>query len=164
MRPLGGWLSDNVGGARVTFWNFMLMVAGVLGLIYFLGDTDAPGAFGGFLTCFLILFFATGIGNGSTFRMIPVIFRSVGMNGTEGRPEEVREKAQRAAEKESAAAIGFSSAVAAYGAFLIPQAYSISIKATGGIQSALYLFIGFYLSCIAVTWWFYSRRNAEIPC
>ena len=164
VRPLGGWLSDRIGGARVTFWNFMLMVAGVVGLIHFLGQAGEPGAFPGFLACFLVLFFATGIGNGSTFRMIPVIFRTIGLRGVEGEPEDVREKAQRAAEKESAAAIGFSSAVAAYGAFLIPQAYSISIKATGGIQTALYAFIGFYLSCIAVTWWFYSRRNAEVEC
>jgi NNP family nitrate/nitrite transporter-like MFS transporter len=164
VRPLGGWLSDRIGGARVTFWNFMVMIVGVIGLIYFLGQAGAPGAFTGFLASFLLLFFATGIGNGSTFRMIPVIFRTKGLQAVEGQSEEIRENAQRAAEKEAAAAIGFSSAVAAYGAFLIPQAYSLSIGATGGIQTALYAFIGFYVSCIAVTWWFYSRPNAEVTC
>jgi NNP family nitrate/nitrite transporter-like MFS transporter len=164
VRPLGGWLSDKVGGARVTFWNFILMVAGVVGVLWFLTDTSAAGAFTGFFISFLVLFFTTGIGNGSTFRMIPVIFRTERMREIDESNEEVRLKAVRSAEKESAAVIGFSSAVAAYGAFIIPQASNLSIQATGGISAALYGFIVFYLTCIVVTWWYYSRRNAEVPC
>jgi NNP family nitrate/nitrite transporter-like MFS transporter len=160
VRPLGGWLSDKIGGARVTFWDFVLMVAGALGVIFFL----SAGDFNGFLISFLVLFFATGIGNGSTFRMIPVIFRNERMSEAEKGNNESEEKARRAAEKESAAVIGFSSAVAAYGAFVIPQAYNLSISATGGVESALYGLIAFYTTCMAVTWWFYSRRNAEAPC
>ena len=60
--------------------------------------------------------------------------------------------------------LGFSSAIGAYGAFIIPQAYSLSIGATGGVQASLYGFILFYVSCMAVTWWYYSRRNAAVPC
>ena len=64
----------------------------------------------------------------------------------------------------SAAVLGFSSAIAAYGAFFIPKSFGTSIELTGGPQAALYIFIGFYLSCIAVTWWYYSRKNAPVPC
>jgi MFS transporter, NNP family, nitrate/nitrite transporter len=160
VRPLGGWLSDKIGGARVTFWDFVLMVAGAFGVIYFLNAAD----FTGFLASFLILFFATGIGNGSTFRMIPVIFRNERMKEAEAGNSQSEEKSRRAAEKESAAVIGFSSAVAAYGAFIIPQAYNLSISATGSVAAAIYGLIVFYLTCIVVTWRYYSRRNAEAPC
>jgi NNP family nitrate/nitrite transporter-like MFS transporter len=160
VRPLGGWLSDKIGGAKVTFWDFVLMIFGVVGVLYFLDQ----GSFGGFLTMFLVLFFATGIGNGSTFRMIPIIFRTERMREVEGEGDEAQETARRAAEKESAATLGFSSAIAAYGAFVIPLTYNLAISATGGPQAALYAFIAFYASCIAVTWWYYSRRNAAIPC
>lgn len=164
IRPVGGWLSDKVGGARVTFWDFLLMVAGVIGVLYFLDHKTDPGAFAGFLTSFLVLFFATGIGNGSTFRMIPVIFRTERLRAVSGADAEATSAAVRQAEKESAAVLGFSSAIGAYGAFIIPQAYSLSIGMTGGVQASLYGFIGFYLSCVILTWWFYSRRKADVPC
>ncbi len=75
IRPLGGWMADKWGGARVTLWNFVLMGAAVLGVLYFLPSSPGEGGqFEGFFAMFLVLFFTTGIGNGSTFRMIPVIF------------------------------------------------------------------------------------------
>lgn len=163
-RPLGGWLSDKVGGARVTLFDFVLMAAGVIGVIYFLDHKEDPAAFTGFLTSFLVLFFATGIGNGSTFRMIPVIFRTERMREVEGMGADAEETARRAAEKESAAVIGFTSAIAAYGAFIIPQAYNLSIISTGTIQPALYGLVAFYVTCIALTWIYYARRNAPVPC
>ena len=70
-RPLGGLLADKVGGAIVTFWNFIAMGAATIGVMYFVGIKD----FAGFLAMFLVLFVTTGIGNGSTYRMIPSIFR-----------------------------------------------------------------------------------------
>src|SRR5258708_10350633 len=70
-RPLGGLLADKIGGAIVTFWNFIAMGAATIGVMYFVDIKD----FAGFLTTFLILFVTTGIGNGSTYRMIPAIFR-----------------------------------------------------------------------------------------
>ncbi|MGD8710342.1 MAG: nitrate/nitrite transporter, partial [Ectothiorhodospiraceae bacterium] len=70
----------------------------------------------------------------------------------------------RNANKESAATLGFSSALAAYGAFFIPKAYGTSIELTGGPTAALYAFVAYYITCVVVTWWFYSRRNAEIEC
>ena len=164
VRPLGGWFSDKVGGARVTFINFIVMIAGVVGVIYFLGDKGSSTAFIGFFISFLILFLTTGIGNGSTFRMIPVIFRTKQLEGVDEKNDSERIPAVRRAEKESAAVIGFSSAVAAYGAFIIPQASNFSINATGGIEAALYCFIIFYVTCLYVTWRYYSRKGAEVPC
>jgi NNP family nitrate/nitrite transporter-like MFS transporter len=68
------------------------------------------------------------------------------------------------ANKEAAAVIGFTSAIAAYGAFFIPKSYGTSISMTGGPQTALYGFIVFYVVCLLVTWWNYSRKNAPMPC
>ena len=74
-RSATGWMSDSYGGARVTFWVFVLMIAAVGGVLYFLGIKDQPGAFWGFFAMFMVLFFATGVGNASTFQMIPAIMR-----------------------------------------------------------------------------------------
>src|SRR5262245_18287310 len=74
IRPFGGWLADRWGGARVTFWNFIAMAFGVVGVLYFLPSGPSGGQFAGFFAMFMLLFLATGIGNGSTFRMIPIIF------------------------------------------------------------------------------------------
>ena len=65
---------------------------------------------------------------------------------------------------EGAASLGFASAIAAFGGFFIPKAYGTALAATGGTAAALYAFLVFYLSCGAVTWWFYVRRDAELPC
>jgi len=138
IRPFGGWLSDKMGGARVTFWNFVVMAAAVGGVLWFL----SAKSFAGFFACFMLLFLTTGIGNGSTFRMIPVIFPP----------------------KEASPVLGFSGAIGAYGGFFIPKSYGTSISMTGGPEMALYVFIVFYLTCIATTWWYYSRKNAEMPC
>jgi MFS transporter, NNP family, nitrate/nitrite transporter len=151
IRPLGGWLSDRIGGARVTLWNFQVMIAAAIGVIVFL----KAGSFGGFLAMFLLLFMSTGIGNGSTFRMIPVIFMNQHGGDDAGR---------RRAAQESAAVLGFSSAVGAYGAFFIPNSYGWSISATGAPIAAIWGFVLFYATCIAITWWYYARRNAEAPC
>ena len=164
IRPVGGWLSDKMGGARVTFWNFVVMIVAVLGVVYFLPVLGTEGNFWGFFVMFMILFVTTGVGNGSTFRMIPVIFRTQHERWTEGADEATRQEALKDARRESAATLGFSSALAAYGAFFIPKAYGTSIALTGGPTAALYAFCAYYVTCVAVTWWFYHRRNAEIPC
>lgn len=70
----------------------------------------------------------------------------------------------RDAAKEAAAVLGFSSASAAYGAFFVPKASGSSISLTGGPNAALYGFVAFYMSCIIVTWWYYCRKNAPMPC
>jgi NNP family nitrate/nitrite transporter-like MFS transporter len=164
IRPFGGWLSDRLGGAVVTFWNFVLMTLAVVGVLWFLPSGGSGGSFVGFFVCFMVLFLTTGIGNGSTFRMIPVIFLAERMHEAKGRGTDAEQKAVKDANKEAAAVLGFSSAFAAYGGFFIPKSYGTSISMTGGPEAALYLFIVFYLTCIAVTWWYYSRKNAEMPC
>ena len=155
-RAATGWVSDRWGGGRVTFWVFVLMIAAVGGVLYFLGIKDQPGAFWGFFAMFMVLFFATGVGNASTFQMIPAIMRKEVARLMPGVPaaEQVRHS-----DKESAAIIGFTSAVAAYGAFFIPKAYGSSITVSGGPELALWGFMAFYVTCVAATWWFYTRRG-----
>ena len=151
-----GWVSDRFGGGRVTFWTFVGMIAAVFGVIFFLGIKDQPGAFIGFFISFMALFFLTGIGNASTFQMIPVIMgREVPrlMPGLKG--DDLRKQADR----ESAAIIAFTSAIAAYGAFFIPKAYGSSIAMTGGPAAALWGFMAFYILCAVLTWAYYTRRG-----
>jgi NNP family nitrate/nitrite transporter-like MFS transporter len=164
IRPVGGWLSDKVGGARVTFWNFIAMALGVLAVLQFLPHNGQGGNFTGFLVSFLFLFATAGIGNGSTFRMIPVIFLTERQREAAGKGAAAKEQAVKDANKEAAAVLGFSSAIGAYGGFFIPKSYGTSIAMTGSADAALYCFIAFYVTCIAITWWFYSRKNAPMPC
>jgi NNP family nitrate/nitrite transporter-like MFS transporter len=164
VRPFGGWLADKLGGAKVTLWNFVVMALAVIGVIYFLPRGGSSGSFPGFLIMFIVLFLTTGIGNGSTFRMIPVIFLLEQTRAAEGKGAAAQEQAVKNANKEAAAVLGFSAAVAAYGGFFIPKSYGTSIDLTGGPEGALYVFIAFYLTCIAITWWYYARRDAQMPC
>ena len=113
-RPLGGLLADKVGGAIVTFWNFIAMGAATIGVIYFVDVKD----FAGFLAMFLVLFITTGIGNGSTYRMIPSIFREEKLRQKrEGSGEAGRALALNAAGIESGAALGFIGAIGACGGY-----------------------------------------------
>ena len=137
-RPFGGRLSDRVGGARVTAAGFLVMGLGVLGVVWAL----SLHSFALFLAFFMLLFLATGIGNGSTYRMIPAIFRS--------------------SKKEAAAAIGIISAIGAYGGFLVPRTYGWSTATYGSIVPALYVYVGLYAVMLAVTWVFYLRRSAPM--
>ncbi|HWQ39224.1 MAG TPA: NarK family nitrate/nitrite MFS transporter [Burkholderiales bacterium] len=164
IRPFGGWLADKLGGARVTFWNFVVMAGAVVGVLYFLPSGPTGGSFPGFLGMFLLLFLTTGIGNGSTFRMIPVIFLTERTREAAGKGKAAEEQAIKDGNKEGAAVLGFAGAIGAYGGFFIPKSYGTSISLTGGPEAALYVFIIFYLTCIAITWWFYARKNAEMPC
>ena len=164
VRPLGGWISDKVGGARVTLWVFVGMIAAVFGVLQFLPHGGVGGNFYGFLAMFIVLFALTGIGNGSTFRMIPVIFLTERQRDAEGKGDKAQKQALLDAGKESAAVLGFSGAIGAYGGFFIPKSFGTSIELTGGVDAALYTFILFYVSCVAITWWCYARRNAAMPC
>ncbi len=158
-RPVGGWIADKLGGARVTFWNFLAMIIAVLGVLHFLKS----GSFTGFFTSFLLLFLTTGIGNASTFKMIPVIFLNERLGEAKGKGPTAETEARKAAAKESSAILGFSSAIGAYGGFLIPITFGNAIK-NGVPQQALWLFLVFYLTCLAVSWWYYARKHAEAPC
>jgi NNP family nitrate/nitrite transporter-like MFS transporter len=165
VRPFGGWLSDKLGGAKVTLWNFVVMALAVAGVLVFLPHGPGNGgSFAGFFLSFLVLFLTTGIGNGSTFRMIPVIFMTQKMREVNGKDSAAVARATKEANTEAAATLGFTAAFAAYGGFFIPKSYGTSIDLTGSPDAALYLFIVFYLICISVTWWNYARRNAPMPC
>ena len=163
-RVAGGVISDKLGGARVTLWSFLLMIGAVLGVLYFMPQNGIGGSFNGFFWMFMLLFAGTGIGNASTFRMIPVIFLTEHQRAAAGKSKAEQEQAIVDANKEGAAVLGFTSAVAAYGAFFIPKSYGTSIALTGSPDAALWCFIGFYVSCIAITWWCYARKNAPMPC
>lgn len=164
-RTLGGWLGDKWGGARVTLWNFVLMALGVLVVLHFLPQAGQSGNFAGFFAGFLVLFFTAGIGNGSTFRMIPVMFRGFHEKALPPAPtQEQKDIALRRAGKESAAVIGFTSAVGAYGGFLIPMGFGKALKATGRADAAFLVFLAFYATCVVATWWCYARKNAQSPC
>jgi MFS transporter, NNP family, nitrate/nitrite transporter len=154
-RPLGGLLADKIGGAKVTFWNFIAMGAATIGVMYFV---DIKG-FAGFLIMFLILFVTTGVGNGSTYRMIPSIFREEKLKEARSLGETGRALALKAAGIEAAAALGFIGAIGACGGYLIPRGFGASIAATGAPHLALQIFLAFYVTCIALTWWYYLRKS-----
>ncbi|MGQ7248874.1 nitrate/nitrite transporter [Halomonas sp. V046] len=158
-RAYTGGLADRFGGARVTFWTFISMILGVVGVLFFLMNKESSIAFYGFFGAFMLLFFATGVGNASTFQMIPSIFRH---EVPRLMPELSRDEQLVHAERESAATIGFTSAIAAYGAFFIPKSFGTSLDLTGGAEAALIGFIVFYAVCTGLTWFYYSRKGAEI--
>lgn len=147
IRPVGGWIADKVGGAMVTQACSVVMTISAIGVAYYMKaayQSESPEQyFVPFFVLFLVLFAATGIGNGSTFRSIAIIFN--------------REQA--------GPVLGWTSAVAAYGAFYIPKVIGEQIKATTP-EVALYGFAAFYAVCIGVNWWFYLRKAhpTEVEC
>src|SRR6201998_3294383 len=155
VRPIGGLLADKVGGAIVTFFNFIAMAGATIRCLYVVGAND----FTGFLVMFLILFATTGIGNGSTYRMIPSIFREENLHKARGTGEAGRALALKTASIESGAALGFIGAIGACGGYLIPSGFGKSIAITGGPQLALVIYLVFYAICLAMPWWFYLRTS-----
>ncbi len=153
-RPYGGRLADRLGGSRVTWWNFVAMAA----LSYSVLLSVQTHSFAAFLTAFLLLFVTSGIGNGSTFRMIPVIFREQCLRESAAGDSAMADAMARA-RRETAAVLGLSSAIGAVGGYLIPRSFGASIKATGSPATALSWFLAYYIVCIAVTWWYYRRRS-----
>ena len=150
IRPLGGRLADRVGGAKVTAFSFVAMAVGVLGVVWSL----SLHSFGLFFAAFMLLFVATGIGNGSTYRMIPAIFRH-DVDDTDAH-------AVTLARRQAAAAIGIISAIGAYGGFLVPRTYGWSTASFGSIVPALYVYVGVYAVMLAVTWVFYLRPASRM--
>ncbi|MCF6292360.1 MAG: MFS transporter [Robiginitomaculum sp.] len=143
IRPLGGMVADKIGGAKVTQIISVIMVASALGVAYFMKQAYASATpqdyFVPFLILFLILFAATGIGNGSTFKTIAVVFNK----------------------EQAGPVLGWTAAIGAYGAFIIPKVFGEQIKATTP-EYALYGFAAFYVVCIIINWWFYLRKNAYV--
>jgi MFS transporter, NNP family, nitrate/nitrite transporter len=151
-RPLGGWMSDRVGGARITAATFVVMGAGTGGVLLSL----SLGYFWLFLASFLLLFVVSGIGNGSTYRMIPAIYKAEALRAAAGGVP--ADKALAHGRTQAAAVIGLASAIGAFGGFLIPRGFGMSITYTGSITTALRVFLAGYAVLLAITWWFYLRR------
>lgn len=143
VRPIGGWLSDKTGGSIVTqcISAVMVVASGAVGYVMWLAYQSAMPEqyFLVFMLLFVLLFTASGIGNGSTFRSIAVIFDR----------------------QQAGPVLGWTSAVAAYGAFIAPVVIGQQIKA-GTPEVAMYGFAVFYALCLLLNWWFYLRAGAEI--
>jgi NNP family nitrate/nitrite transporter-like MFS transporter len=163
-RVIGGKVSDKLGAARVTTFVFIGMIVAVMGVINFLPvkGVDGSGSFRGFFVCFIALFALTGVGNASTFAQVPKIFFAVAKQvlGSKATPAQLELNSN----KEAAAVLGFSAAIGAYGGFFVPKSYGMSISATGGVKAALIAFIVYYVLCLVINWWFYSRKGAPTPC
>ena len=143
IRPVGGWISDKVGGSIVTQWVCAVMVLASVAVGYVMMQAYHSATpeqyFFAFLALFVVLFAASGIGNGSTFRTIGVIFDR----------------------QQAGPVLGWTSAVAAYGAFIAPVVIGQQIK-LGTPEMAMYGFAVFYALCLVLNWWFYLRAGAEI--
>lgn len=163
-RPFGGWLSDRLGGAQVTLWTFVAMAAGTVAVIVAVNTASWPL----FLGSFLIVFVTTGIGNGSTFRMIPMIFQKQALLDAANATGPARDTALAKGRTEAAAVIGLSSAVGAFGGFGIVSTFGILGLLNGGavppaaIATAFVIFLALYVTCMALTWWHYTRRSILI--
>lgn len=143
VRPIGGWISDKVGGSIVTqvISAVMVVASGAVGYVMMQAYSSATPEqyFATFMWLFVLLFAASGIGNGSTFRTIGVIFDR----------------------QQAGPVLGWTSAVAAYGAFVAPVVIGAQIKA-GTPEMAMYGFAVFYALCLILNWWFYLRAGSEI--
>jgi NNP family nitrate/nitrite transporter-like MFS transporter len=146
-RPAGGWIADKLGGMVVTLASFAVMILGAFGAIQALGS----GSFGLFFGSFLLLFVATGVGNGSVYRMIPAAFRVAKVGG-----------GGAATAKAAAGCIGIAGAVGAFGGFLIPRGFAMSTNATGSLVPALWTIIGAYVLMAVVTWVVYGRKSTAM--
>jgi len=160
-RPLGGYLADRHGGARIALGAFAAMALSITAMLA--GASVGAHGYVAFLVLFAILFAASGAGNGAVFQMIPTVFVADRRRAFVGQAD-ARARALREGTIEGAASLGFASAIAAFGGFFIPKAYGTALAVTGGTAAALVPFLIFYLSCAATTWWYYARRDAELPC
>jgi NNP family nitrate/nitrite transporter-like MFS transporter len=154
IRPLGGSLADRFGGARITCATFVAMAAGA----FVVWTASQVGSLPLFVVGFVLLFVLSGVGNGSTYKMIPAIFRSQALQQVaEG---EDAEAADRRALRMSGALIGIAGAVGAFGGVLVNLAFRQSFMTTGTGDSAYLAFIAFYAVCVVVTWIVYLRPQA----
>lgn len=160
-RPIGGSLSDRFGGIRVSLINFLAMAI-LASLVYLtLPDHHAGGSFIAFYSVFMLLFLTAGLGSGSTFQMIAVIFRKITIDSVKANGGDDKQ-AQRRAITDTAAALGFISAIGAVGGFFIPNAFGISVSLTGSPAGAMKVFVVFYILCVLISWLVYLRKFRTI--
>ncbi|MDU6923892.1 NarK family nitrate/nitrite MFS transporter [Franconibacter helveticus] len=159
-RSAGGAISDRLGGTRVTLVNFILMAIFSALLFLTLPAGGEGGNFIAFFGVFLLLFLTAGLGSGSTFQMISVIFRKLTMDRVKAQGGS-EEQALREAATDTAAALGFISAIGAIGGFFIPKAFGTSLALTGSPAGAMKVFFVFYVVCVVVTWAIYGRKSSR---
>ena len=159
-RSAGGVISDRFGGVRVTLINFIVMALFTALLFLALPGEGDAGSFPMFFGIFMVLFLTAGLGSGSTYQMIAVIFRKITWDKVKARGGSDKE-AQQEAVTDTAAALGFISAIGAAGGFFIPQTFGISLAMTGSPAGAMKIFLVFYVICILITWLVYGRKAAR---
>ncbi|MEP6480686.1 MAG: MFS transporter [Rhodoglobus sp.] len=152
-RPYGGKLADRFGGAKITVLSFGVMAAGALGVVL----TLPLGNFWLFLVIFMVIFTATGVGNGATYRMIPSIFAA-----RSGVANAHTDAGDVGTQRKTAASIGIISAIGAYGGFIIPQVLGASLSSTGSYATAIYGFVVAYVVLMGITAFFYLRRGGSL--
>ena len=157
-------MADRLGRARVTFWNFAVMVVAAFGVLMFLPSGSGGNELPWFFAAFMLLFITTGIGNGSVFHVVPTVFLGLHKRWAEGKNQAAQDAATAAGEIEASVALGFTAAIAALGLFFIPALVAVSIDATDSPQVALTVVVIFYATCLFVTWWWYRREGAEARC
>ncbi len=139
-RSFGGWWADKIdSGANITFYALILMLLSSAGILFFIHAHN----FAFFFTSFLLLFLATGLVNGATFRMMPIVFKNP---------------------KESSLITGFTAAIAAYGAFIIPKIFGWAYSNFHCVDTAFYLLILYTAITLVLTYYYYYRKNAKIKC
>jgi nitrate/nitrite transporter NarK len=153
IRPVGGWFADRWGGARTTFINFIAMAAAALLVLAASYQRSLPL----FLIGFIALCVFSGIGNGSTYKMIPTIFRSRAQLAVAAGADS--DEATHNARRLSGALIGIAGAIGAFGGVLVNLAFRQSFLSNGNGNAAYVAFIVFYLACVALTWFVYLRKS-----
>ncbi|BBZ73081.1 MFS transporter [Mycobacterium paraseoulense] len=152
IRPLGGKLADRIGGARITAVSFVMLAVGAAAALWSVNAKNLPV----FFASFMFLFVATGVGNGSTYRMISRIFVIKGELAG-GDPDTMVHMRRQAA-----GALGVISSVGAFGGFIVPLAYAWSKSQFGTIEPALRFYVGFFLALLVVTWYCYLRKKGAV--
>jgi MFS transporter, NNP family, nitrate/nitrite transporter len=153
IRPVGGWISDRLGGAKVTFWTFVAMALGAGVVLYAANRHSLPL----YLVGFVALFVFSGLGNGSTYKMIPAIFRAKAALAVEAGADPAA--AERHSRRMAGALIGIAGAVGAFGGVLVNVAFRQSFLVYKSADAAYLSFIGFYVLCVIVTWSVYLRPS-----
>ncbi|KAB8308275.1 NarK family nitrate/nitrite MFS transporter [Erwinia endophytica] len=159
-RSAGGIISDRLGGVRVTLINFIAMAVFSALLFLTLPGEGQSGSFIAFFCVFMGLFLTAGLGSGSTYQMIAVMFRKLTFERVkaEGGSDAL---AQHEAKTETSAALGFISAIGALGGFFIPQTFGMSLSMSGSPAGAMKVFLALYVMCLLITWLVYSRKKTQ---
>lgn len=140
-RVAAGPVSDRLGGARVTHWAAVGMLA-CAALVPFFTTPDSMAEFPFFVAAMLALFFFAGVGNASTFKQMPMIFPP----------------------RQAGGVIGFTAAIAAYGPFLFGMLFGWAFATRGNPNAVFWALAAFFAFNLAMNWRMYARRGAATPC